>query len=84
MTAPNEGCRCGRRRASEIDLRTFRGAIPFDHPYAMAPSTWQLVRLGVCLPPDASHLDIPATMLAVCWSLGECRLPSVGPEARPA
>jgi hypothetical protein len=78
MTRETTTCQdCGRERAIADDLQRFRSVTPDGNPYAMAPSTWQLVRLGVCLPFDESHLDIPADLLAVCWAFDylRCKAP---------
>lgn len=78
-------CRCGRERATDGDLERFRATVPTDHLYSMAPMTWQQVRLGVCLPPDESHLDIPADLLVPCWSItGRCMLPTTALGNPPA
>lgn len=77
----SERCACGRPKYSTFDLERFNAVAPHGHAYHMAPSVWQLVRLGVCLAPNQSHLDIPIAMANdVCWCVtGDCMLARLRP-----
>lgn len=71
-------CTCGRPASAPADLERWISETT-GGSYQMAPSTWQLVRLGVCLPPDDDHAHplYPAWALDVCWTVTRlpCRLP---------
>lgn len=72
MVSLHGTCPCGRPRHSTMDFARWRHEVPFDSFYGGAPCTWQLVRLGVCLPPNDQHLDpvYPLWALDVCWKMG--------------